>query len=101
MSPPVFVEAFPDALEFNALESFRQVAIHTTSGPGEQVHLFTTPGGIIDRIVVDQEATRKERIGRADLPEGHELRAAADPGDGSLLVFTFKREDETSHVWRT
>lgn len=100
LSAPVFVEAFPDAFPGGRAD-FRSPAISTTTAPGEQVHLFTTPGGIVDRIVADAAGVRRERLGRVELPQGHELMSAADVGDDRVLVITLERDAEMSHLWLT
>lgn len=98
ISEPLFVEAFPGAFD-RGFAGGRGPLISTTTAPSEQIHLMTSPGGIIDRIVVDMSGARRERLGRATLPEGQELRAAADVGDGALVLFTYERANEAPHVW--
>ncbi|RLB49850.1 MAG: hypothetical protein DRJ42_20155 [Deltaproteobacteria bacterium] len=98
LDAPEFVEAFPDAVGAD-LTGKRGPLVSTTSSAAGRVHLFTTPGGMIDRIVVDGDGARRERIGRAALPAGHVLRAAIDPGDGTIVVFTYAPADHSAHVW--
>lgn len=83
-----FVEAFPDAIGADQ-SSYRGPRVDTTSSERGQIHLFTTPGGVVDRIVVDADGARRERLGHVRLPPGHVLRAAAQTADDSLVVVTY------------
>jgi len=97
-----FVEAFPDAYAPRGGYS-RKAALHTTTADGSQSHFLTSPGGIIDRIVVDRAGARRERVGRVELPAGHLLQAVAESVDGGLVVFTYTPDlpRPLTQVWRT
>jgi hypothetical protein len=69
-----------------------------TSTEGD-VHYAVSPSGVIERISFGPDGTRRDLLGRAQVPAGQTLRAAVELGDGYLALVTRSTSSNEQFLW--